>query len=217
MGQRGRTVQRIVVVGASGSGKTTLGAALAARLGVPHVELDAFYWGPRWTPVPWERLRAQVDATTAAPAWVLDGNYSSLRDLTWSRADTVVWLDYPLPLVLARIVRRTLTRVWRGETLWGTGNRETIRNTFFDRDALLRHAVGQHRRLRRRYPPLFDGEFAHLRRYRFRSPGAAAAWLLTISPVDPGAPSLCTTTHPLPAAVTDAMGRLAAAGTPTAD
>jgi hypothetical protein len=119
--------------------------------------------------------------------------------------------------VVARLVRRTLTRVWRGETLWGTGNRETIRNTFFDRDALLRHDVGQHRRLRRRYPPLFDGEFAHLRRYRFRSPAATAAWLLTVSPVDPRAPSLRTTTHPSPATVADVMGSPAAAGAPTAD
>lgn len=182
-------MQRIVVVGACGSGKTTFAAALAARLGVPRVELDALHWGPRWTPVPRATLRTRVDAATAAPAWVVDGNYSSLRDLTWGRADTLIWLDYPLPLVLARLVRRALTRMWRREELWGTGNREQWGNVFFARDSLLRWAIGQHRRQRRRYPTLLAGEFAHLRHYRFRSPTAAATWLQAVTPTAPAAPT----------------------------
>ena len=182
-------MQRIVVVGASGSGKTTFAAALAARLGVPHVELDALHWGPRWTPAPPETLRARAAAATAAPAWVVDGNYGALRDLTWGRADALVWLDYPLPVVVARLVRRTLTRMWRREELWGTGNREEWGNVFFARNSLLRWAVGQHRRQRRRYPALLAGEFARLPKHRFRSPAAAARWLQAIAPAPALAPA----------------------------
>jgi hypothetical protein len=148
---------------------------------VPHVELDALHWGPRWTPVAAATLRARVRAATGAGGWVADGNYASLRDLSWGRADALVWLDFPLPLV-ARLVRRTLTRMWRREELWGTGNREEWGNVFFARDSLLRWAVGQHRRQRRTYPGLLAGEYAHPRCYRFRSPGAAAAWLRTVAP-----------------------------------
>jgi adenylate kinase family enzyme len=175
-------VRRVVVFGTAGSGKTTFAGALAARLGVPHVELDALHWGPRWTPVAAETLRARVVAATESGGWVVDGNYASLRDLTWERADTLVWLDPPLPLVVARLVRRTLTRMWRREELWGTGNREEWGNAFFARDSLLRWAVGQHRHQRRTFPGLLAGEYARLRCHRFRSPGAAAAWLRTVAP-----------------------------------
>ena len=52
--------QRIVVIGTTGSGKTTLAKALSARLNLPHVEMDAIHWGPNWTPLPDDALRAAI-------------------------------------------------------------------------------------------------------------------------------------------------------------
>ena len=98
-------LRRVVVVGATGAGKSTLAGRLAQGLDVPFVELDALFWGPQWTPAAPDDFRARVDATSAGPAWVIAGNYGAVRDLLWPRADTVVWLDYPLPLVLARADR----------------------------------------------------------------------------------------------------------------
>jgi adenylate kinase family enzyme len=93
-------VQRINVVGTSGSGKTTFAIELARRLDVPHIEIDEMFWGPGWTPTSRDALRERLAAALDGPAWVVDGNYGSVRDVVWSRADTVVWLDYPLRLVL---------------------------------------------------------------------------------------------------------------------
>ena len=71
-------MRRVVVVGAPGSGKTTTATAIARRLGLPRVELDALHWGPGWTPVDNEILRDRLRAAVAGDAWVVDGNYFSL-------------------------------------------------------------------------------------------------------------------------------------------
>ena len=68
-------------------------------------------------------FRERVAAALADDCWTVGGNYSVARDLIWGRSDTVVWLDYGLPLVLWRLVRRTVKRIMTQEELWA-GNRE---------------------------------------------------------------------------------------------
>ena len=172
-------MQRINVVGTSCSGKTTLARAVAGRLDLPYVELDAHYWGPDWTPVPEAAFHARVRDAVAGERWVIDGGYAPVRHLTWGRADTVVWLDYPLPLLLWRWLRRTVVRVRTGEEFWpGTGNRETIRNVL-RRDGLIWYILRTHRRRRR---SMSAGLAARpdLRAVRLRSPTEAERWLRSI-------------------------------------
>lgn len=169
--------QRIVVVGGPGAGKTTLARTLAERLDVPHVELDALHWQPNWTPAAIDEFRRRVTAALRGERWVVDGNYSKVRPIVWRRADTLVWLDYPLPLILWRLGRRSVRRVVRQEALWNE-NRETWRSLLFARDSLFWWAVKTHYRRRRETPQLLQQpEYAHLTAVRLRSPAATARWL----------------------------------------
>lgn len=169
-------MRRINVIGTSCSGKSTLARALGRRLGLPVVELDALFWGPRWTPVPHETFRARVEAAASAETWVIDGSYSVIRHITWGRADTIVWLDYPMPLVLGRWLRRTLVRIRSGDEFWpGTGNRETLHNAL-KRDGLLWWILRTHRSRRRRTLAAL-AERPDLRVVRLRSPADADRWL----------------------------------------
>jgi adenylate kinase family enzyme len=169
--------RRVAVVGTTGSGKSTLASALARHMGVPYVELDALHWAPNWTEVPNELFRERAAEALMGDAWVTDGNYSAVRDIVWSRAEMVIWLDYTLPTILWRLTRRTFRRVVTREELWH-GNRESVRTWLFSRDSLYVWALQTYRRRRREYPLLLaKPEHAHLKVLHFRSPSAANAWL----------------------------------------
>jgi adenylate kinase family enzyme len=146
-------VRRVAVVStASGTGKTTFARALAERLGVSFVELDALNHGPDWSEATPEELRAKVAPIVATDSWVIDGAYrGKLGDLVLERADVVVWLDLPTRVWFPRLVRRTLQRIFRREELWA-GNRETLRNVFFGHDSLLVFTLRNYRRRRLLYP-----------------------------------------------------------------
>jgi adenylate kinase family enzyme len=175
-----QSMQRVIVIGTTGSGKSTLAERLAGHLGCPFIEPDALFWGPQWTPVPKEEFRRQVAEAVAGDAWTIGGNYSAARDLIWRRADTLVWLDYPLPLVLWRLSRRTLRRILTREKLWG-GNVETWRSQFASRDSLYVWAFKTHFRRRREMPALLvQLDYAHLRVLHFRAPQATEAWVQTL-------------------------------------
>ncbi len=162
---------RILVLGTSGSGKTTVADRLARARGVPHIELDALHWEPNWqeaeTAVFQKRVRAALDA--APDGWVVDGNYfTKLDPSTTAAADTLVFLDLPLPLVLGRLVRRTIRRSRTREELW-SGNREHL-HALFTRDSLLLWALRSHRRNRRRYRQRIDAAGPGLVAVRLRTP-----------------------------------------------
>ena len=38
----------MAVIGLAGAGKTTLARQLSLRFGLPHIELDQFYWEDNW-------------------------------------------------------------------------------------------------------------------------------------------------------------------------
>ncbi len=173
---------RFVVVGTSGSGKTTTARAIAERLDIPHVELDALYHRPGWEPTPDDELVAKVGAATAGDAWVVDGNYSRTRPVTWPRAETIVWLDYPKGIVMRRVAVRTLRRVVNREELWN-GNREPWTNLYHldPEKNIMRWAWTTYDSVRERYlDAQHDPEWAHLAWVVHRSPEETEQWLAAL-------------------------------------
>ena len=163
---------RLVVVGTSCCGKTTFSRRVAQRLDRRHIELDALHWGPNWTPNPDFALR--VEEATAADEWIVDGNYTMVRDLTWRRATALVWLNFSFPLVLARSLARTCRRIATGESICN-GNRESIIRSFFHWDGIPWWVVRTFHSRRRDFRTLLhQPNFAHLQLYELPQPSAAA-------------------------------------------
>ncbi len=168
--------ERVNVIGSSGSGKSFVASALSRRLALPLVRLDELRHGPNWSDVPEPLFRARVAAAAAGERWVMDGSYPSVRPAIWERADTVVWADLDLPLVMWQVVSRSL-RDWitRNEPI--PGNRERLRN-FVQPWHPIRWAWSNHARFRAREQAwLADPRWAHLRVVRLRSRAEVDAFL----------------------------------------
>ncbi len=125
---------------------------------------------------PADVFRADVSRAIAEATWVCDGNYSTIRDLVWERADTLIWLNYSFSTVFYRAVMRTFTRLVTREKLFA-GNRESLR-LMFDLDWIPWWVMRTFRRRRREYPALFRRpRFEHLEVLEFRTPREADVFL----------------------------------------
>jgi tRNA A37 threonylcarbamoyladenosine biosynthesis protein TsaE len=144
--------QRIAIIGTTGSGKSTLARQLSSVMNIPCFELDNLYWEPNWTNVSADVFRERVASVVGQERWIVDGNYTAVRDLIWQRADCLIWLNYPLHVNLSRLVRRTFRRFFAGEPCCN-GNRESLLQAF-GKDSIFLWALKTHGPRRREYPGL---------------------------------------------------------------
>ena len=121
-----------------------MAARIAAVLGIHHVEIDALFHGPDWTPRP--TFEADVHRFAAEPAWVTEWQYSLVRAHLAERADLLVWLDLPRALVMRQVVRRTLIRRLRRQHLWNGNVEPPLRTFFSDPEHVVRWAWNTHHR-----------------------------------------------------------------------
>jgi adenylate kinase family enzyme len=165
---------RVLVAGGSGAGKTTLARRIARTLDLPCVELDGLFHGPGWTPRP--GFLAEVAAFSAGPRWVTEWQYAAARPLLAARADTVVWLDLPRLLVLARVVRRTVRRRLRRERLWHGNEEPPLWRVFVDAEHVVRWAWATAPTVAPRVRAALSAR-PELVVVRLRSSGEVARWL----------------------------------------
>ena len=150
-----------MVFGTAGSGKTTLARELSARTGLPLVERDGL--GVLGS----EAFRDAIAELVNRPRWILDGAPYYVEDLVYPATDTVIVLDYAKPVVMWRVLRRTLAV------------------------ELLRRPAGAHRP--QGLAALRDSEHAvwwawtsHRDRHMTSHPATTPAWSRLASPKPPG-------------------------------
>jgi adenylate kinase family enzyme len=175
----GQDLKKVLVTGSTGAGKTTLARAVAGCLAIPFHEMDALaFSGPGWQEN--EQLVQDVEGITSGPSWVFDSlGYPQVRNLLWSRADTIVWLDYSRPVVMRRVLRRSAARTLFRRRIFG-GNVETLAS-WFSADHPARWAWTHYPARRAEIAArCANPRFAPLTVVRLASPREAAAWLAAL-------------------------------------
>ncbi|MBZ4487673.1 AAA family ATPase [Microbacterium sp. cx-55] len=167
--------RRIVVAGVAGVGKTTLARRIAEVAKVPHIEIDALFHGPNWTPRP--TFLGDVDRLVVQDAWVTEWQYAAARPLLAAHADVLVWLDLPFwTLTFPRVVRRTVRRRVRREVLWNGNIEPPFRRIVTDPEYIVRWAVSTRHKYRDRIPQL-DADMPGLSVVRLRSDRDIERWM----------------------------------------
>jgi len=115
-----------------------------------------------------------VAAAISPDGWVVAGNYDPVRDLVWRRATHLVWLDYDRPVIMRRVILRSLKRAVLRTPLWG-GNHE--RWTHMLRPSHpIRWAWSTWARRRRQFEVLLAGDtYPGLQVLRLRHPRDASS------------------------------------------
>lgn len=173
-------MKRVIIIGTTGSGKTTLAKKLAKKLNCPHIQIDALFWKPNWQEASDEELFSKLKAATSGDSWVVDGNYIRTRQLTWTKADTIIWINLPFYLTFYQNFTRSFRRALTGEELWeGTGNRESFQK-MFSSDSILIWLFKTYWSQKKRNEQLMnDPELNHVSFYRLKSRSEIKSFLST--------------------------------------
>ena len=169
-------MQRIVIVGTSGCGKSTLALQLEHLLGIPHYDLDDYYWLPNWQPNP-ASLKILLNKVLQENSWIISGNYSDFQSLLWEKADTIIWLDFSLTRCLYQGLKRSVKRMLFRQTCCN-GNYETFKRTFLSSHSLLKWILTTYKRRRDCYHQLFQRPKTDKCYFRFKNLNELKNWLL---------------------------------------
>ena len=100
--------RRVAIIGSGGAGKSTFARALATKLDIPVVHLDAMFWHPGWVETPQDEWRSHQEDIVRDPSWIIDGTHAPTLDVRLRAADTIVILDLNRYICTWRIVKRRI-------------------------------------------------------------------------------------------------------------
>jgi adenylate kinase family enzyme len=124
-------MRRVLVIGPCGSGKSTLARELAPLMRLPLVHMDQLGWQAGWVETEKDELHARLADVVTQDAWLIEGNYGSTLAPRLARADTVIYLDFPIRLCLWRLAKRIITHRGRSRPDMPEGCPERFDAAFF--------------------------------------------------------------------------------------
>jgi adenylate kinase family enzyme len=147
---------RILIIGTSGSGKSELARRISKKTGLKDIELDALFWKENWKQTEKEEFREKVrKEIDGARGYVIHGNYSGVRDITWNNVDTIIWLNYSIFIVMWRVIARTIYRIITRQKLW-SGNTENIKDSFLSKESIILWSWNTYDKRKMEYRKLID-------------------------------------------------------------
>ena len=128
--------RKIAVMGHGG--KTTLAKAITRKYSLEHIELDQIANLPGWKRRPADEFRQILETRMAVNpnGWVTDHYHAEVVDIIHQRAESLIVLQLPFPIMLWRRTKRSLLNALTGKKVCG-GNVETFHQHLFTRNSAI--------------------------------------------------------------------------------
>lgn len=99
---------KIIVLGCPGAGKTSFSKRLSNKLGISLYHLDKLFWISNDEHITQEEFDNRLKELCGNEEWIIDGNYGRTIDKRLDNCETVIYLDYPLPVCLWGVTERVI-------------------------------------------------------------------------------------------------------------
>lgn len=105
-------MQRVMIIGQPGSGKTALARQIGELTRLPVIHIDLIHWTSGWVERQHADKTVMCSEVHAREKWVFEGGHSATWPERLRRADTLIWLDFPIHVRLWRVFSRSI-QYWR--------------------------------------------------------------------------------------------------------
>lgn len=66
------------------------------------------FWKPNWVSISKDEQRTIQNDLVKKEEWIIDGNYGGTMEIRLNAADTIIFLDIPIPVCVFRALKRIL-------------------------------------------------------------------------------------------------------------
>ena len=99
-------INKIVVIGGPETGKTTLSKKISSILSISYFSIDNIKFYKNWIPKKRKDIDDEIYKITNTDKWIIEGNHLRNLEIILSKANIVIFLDFPLHLQLFGIFKR---------------------------------------------------------------------------------------------------------------
>ncbi len=149
---------------------------IAEEFALPVIDIDSLRREAGKSAAPEDTFSRLIAESVKADNWIIDGSYTSVQDIIWSRADAIVWLDFPFWVFCWRLIKRSFYRMFirKSSEKPIKGKKQPVRERAL---TYLQAIFTGHSRRQRYFATLYSSKNVHLHVIRLFSPKDADLWL----------------------------------------